>query len=135
MSEYHSTVEWLIAQDDFFISTDQFIQKNGWNVFIDFVKQLKTKYDPKIQTIKREYSICNCIIALASKTHLNHHERLALMMILLPLGKEEDLLAIMKKQDNFKESVTLYQIANYKAKGKFKGISKAKLREWGICKC
>lgn len=124
-----------IETEDFVISLNKFIKENGWNVFYDIVKQLKLTYDPKIQKTKKEYKICPGITALLQKTHLKHNERLALMMTLLPMGKENELIEIMSRQDNYKASTTAYQIANYKAKGKMKGISHAKLKEWGICTC
>lgn len=124
-----------MENEDFLIKLDCWVQDNGWNVFTELVKQLKEKYDPKLEKAKKEYRLCDCLLKVMEKTHLSHHERLALMMILLPMGKEQDLISIMMKQDNYKESVTMYQINNYKAKGEFKGISKVKLREWGICKC
>jgi len=107
--------------------------KKFYNLFWRIAGQVSWKFYSS-KPVQLELN-CPAIMALSNRKDLNHRERTALMMLYLKLGKdgEDRLWEILKQQINFKENICNKQIEYYKKKGKMKGISCEKLREWNIC--
>lgn len=106
-------------------------------LFENVEEQIQSRYAEKTVSFSQNVTPCPCVKAMETKTHLSHRERLVLINLLLWYGSEGEsqLREILEKQDNYKESITNYQIDLWKKKGGNKPIKKVTLKEWGICKC
>ena len=99
----------------------------------DFIAKIKPATDEQIHLIENK---CEAIQNMLLRNNLNHKERTALLFIYMKLGSvgEQRLWEILKQQKNYNYNICKGQIENYKKRGKFKGISCEKLKEWGVCK-
>ncbi len=130
-----------MQHDDFEISVRNYASKYGTTPLWSLLQALQEEEQEKarIGAIKFNNSLvmCPCVKSLFNRTDLKHRERLVLLNNLMWFGNdgEEKLWSILKKQKNYKESMSKYQINSWKKKGGCKPIRKATLKEWGICKC
>ena len=79
---------------------------------------------------------CKWISKVITKTDLKHKERSYLMFIYMRYGEpgEKRLREILERQSNYKKKITDTQIAYYKKRGKFCGVSCQTLIKDNLCR-